>query len=99
MNGGRAHAISIFLCFLCLHFVWLQPEKQSLGQIPKKTICSCEPTSGQYVSLGKHPCLCRPETPTMLGNSGVASAASDLHNSGMFLGSHRVDLETPLHLF
>lgn len=35
----------------------------------------------------------------MLGNSGVATAAFDLRNSGMNLISHWVDLETPLHLF
>ena len=88
MNGGRAHAISIFLCFLCLLFAQLQPEKQRLGQMLKKTVCSCEPTSGQYVSLGKRPCSCWPDSPTMLGNPGVASAASDLPNSGMYLGGH-----------
>lgn len=59
----------------------------------RKGVFSCESTSGQYAILEKHPCSYWCESHTMLGNP----AASNLNNSGTYLGDHWVDLETSLH--
>lgn len=67
-------------------------SQRRLGQMLKKCVFSCEPTSGQYGFLGKHLCSCWPESQhgIMLGNP----SASNMNNSGTYLGDQWVDLET-----